>query len=57
VYGPGDSVLDHTPGEHVVIEEYETAIRVLVGTLEGLMMDSRLIGTDGTTGRRDDGKA
>jgi len=28
-YGPGDSSLDHTPNEHVVIEEYLRGIRVL----------------------------
>ncbi|HKP30641.1 MAG TPA: M20/M25/M40 family metallo-hydrolase, partial [Gemmatimonadales bacterium] len=42
VYGPGDSALDHTPDEHVEIAEYERAIRVLVGMLEGLMGDSRV---------------
>lgn len=35
-YGPGDSKLDHTPHEHVMIEEYLRAIRVLTGVLEGL---------------------
>ena len=44
VYGPGDSALDHTPDEHVDIEEYERAIRVLVGMLSGVMTDSRLVG-------------
>ncbi|MGB3218843.1 MAG: [LysW]-lysine hydrolase [Anaerolineae bacterium] len=28
-YGPGDASLDHTPEEHIVIEEYLRAIRVL----------------------------
>ena len=28
-YGPGDSRLDHTPNEHIVIEEYRRAINVL----------------------------
>lgn len=28
-YGPGDSSLDHTPEEHIEIEEYLAAIRVL----------------------------
>jgi LysW-gamma-L-lysine carboxypeptidase len=28
-YGPGDSQLDHTPGEHIVIDEYLRAIEVL----------------------------
>jgi LysW-gamma-L-lysine carboxypeptidase len=35
-YGPGDSKLDHTPHEHVMIEDYLRAIRVLTGVLEGL---------------------
>ena len=42
VYGPGDSALDHTPHEHIVIEEYERAIRVLVGMLNGVTADPRL---------------
>lgn len=32
-YGPGDSTLDHTPEEHVEIEEYLQAIRVLTEAL------------------------
>lgn len=44
VYGPGDSALDHTPGEHLEVEEYERAIRVLMGMLTGVMSDSRLVG-------------
>jgi LysW-gamma-L-lysine carboxypeptidase len=35
-YGPGDSRLDHTPNEHIEIEEYLRAIRVLTGALEEL---------------------
>ncbi len=35
-YGPGDSNLDHTPGERIDLGEYERAIRVLVGVLETL---------------------
>ncbi|GAC1443532.1 MAG: [LysW]-lysine hydrolase [Chloroflexota bacterium] len=35
-YGPGDSRLDHTPDEHVRIEEYLQAIRVLTRVLEEL---------------------
>lgn len=42
VYGPGDSALDHTPNEHIVVEEYERAIRVLVGMLNGVMQDRRM---------------
>ncbi len=36
-YGPGDSSLDHTPGEHVDLNEYLQAIGVLQGVLERLM--------------------
>ena len=35
-YGPGDSALDHTPAEHILIEEYEQAIRVLSNVLTDL---------------------
>jgi LysW-gamma-L-lysine carboxypeptidase len=34
-YGPGDSSLDHTPQEHIRIDEYLQAIRVLSRALEG----------------------
>ena len=33
-YGPGDSALDHTPEEHIDVEEYERAIDVLARALE-----------------------
>jgi LysW-gamma-L-lysine carboxypeptidase len=36
VYGPGDSALDHTPNEHISLEEYSKAVNVLVGTLRKL---------------------
>jgi LysW-gamma-L-lysine carboxypeptidase len=32
-YGPGDSALDHTPDEHILISEYQRAVRVLAGVL------------------------
>jgi LysW-gamma-L-lysine carboxypeptidase len=32
-YGPGDSSLDHTPNEHIDLNEYLRAIEVLKGTL------------------------
>jgi len=32
-YGPGDSDLDHTPHEHILISEYQRAIEVLVEVL------------------------
>ena len=35
-YGPGDSILDHTPREHVNLEEYERAVTVLRHALESL---------------------
>lgn len=37
-YGPGDSQLDHTPEEHVVVEEYLRAIDVLARVLELIQM-------------------
>lgn len=33
-YGPGDSKLDHTPHEHVRVDEYLAAVRVLVKVIE-----------------------
>jgi [amino group carrier protein]-lysine/ornithine hydrolase len=36
VYGPGDSNLDHTPHEHIVLEEYEKAVMVLSQALRSL---------------------
>lgn len=37
-YGPGDSALDHTPEEHIDLDEYLRAIKVLVDTLESLIV-------------------
>lgn len=36
-YGPGDSSLDHTPEEHILIDEYKKAINVLEKVLCELM--------------------
>jgi LysW-gamma-L-lysine carboxypeptidase len=36
VYGPGDSALDHTPNEHISLEEYGRAVSVLAGVLEDI---------------------
>jgi LysW-gamma-L-lysine carboxypeptidase len=36
-YGPGDSSLDHTPHEHIDLNEYLQAVDVLCGVLETLM--------------------
>lgn len=35
-YGPGDSALDHTPDEHIQLDEYRRAINVLAGALARL---------------------
>jgi LysW-gamma-L-lysine carboxypeptidase len=35
-YGPGDSALDHTPNEHLLLEEYQKAITVLTQALRYL---------------------
>ena len=36
VYGPGDSSLDHTPAEHIALEEYSKAVSVLRAALKEL---------------------
>ena len=37
VYGPGDSSLDHTPHEHLLLEEYQRSVRVLHGALSAIL--------------------
>ncbi|MBK7451016.1 MAG: [LysW]-lysine hydrolase [Anaerolineales bacterium] len=37
VYGPGDSALDHTPNEHISLDEYAKAVNVLSAALEKLV--------------------
>ncbi|MCB9136690.1 MAG: [LysW]-lysine hydrolase [Anaerolineales bacterium] len=37
VYGPGDSALDHTPEEHIELDEYAKAVEVLAGALRALV--------------------
>lgn len=37
-YGPGDSNLDHTPNEHIDLNEYDKAVAVLARVLEALLM-------------------
>ena len=39
-YGPGDSSLDHTPDEHISIEEYRHAIDVLELVLRDVAVES-----------------
>jgi LysW-gamma-L-lysine carboxypeptidase len=36
VYGPGDSSLDHTPNEHIELDDYEKAVNVLAEALSRL---------------------
>jgi LysW-gamma-L-lysine carboxypeptidase len=36
VYGPGDSSLDHTPDEHIALDEYRRAVEVLSAALRNL---------------------
>jgi len=36
VYGPGDSALDHTPDEHVSLDEYKQSVAVLTAALKHL---------------------
>ena len=36
-YGPGDSSLDHTPDEHILIPEYYQAVKVLEGVIRELI--------------------
>ena len=38
-YGPGDSSLDHTPNEHISIEEYRRSVSVLKEVLHQLMQN------------------
>jgi LysW-gamma-L-lysine carboxypeptidase len=37
VYGPGDSALDHTPNEHISLDEYEKGVAVLANVLRNLV--------------------
>ena len=37
-YGPGDSALDHTPNEHIVVDEYLKGIDVLSTALRLMMV-------------------
>jgi len=38
-YGPGDSSLDHTPGEHIEVAEYLKAIEILTVALEAMAVE------------------
>jgi LysW-gamma-L-lysine carboxypeptidase len=39
-YGPGDSSLDHTPGEHVILDEWRRGVAVLAGMLQTVVTTS-----------------
>jgi LysW-gamma-L-lysine carboxypeptidase len=39
-YGPGDSALDHTPGEHIAIDEWSRGVQVLSAALQRLSIGS-----------------
>ena len=41
VYGPGDSAQDHTPNEHIELQEYEKAVCVLADALKTLATISK----------------
>ena len=40
VYGPGDSALDHTPNEHISLDEYARAVDVLAAALQNLVKNA-----------------
>jgi len=40
-YGPGDAALDHTPHEHLSLDEYWTAVQVLAAALRSLVLAAR----------------
>ncbi len=40
VYGPGDSSMDHTPNEHIDIQEYQRSIKVLSAALNQIFSNS-----------------
>lgn len=37
VYGPGDSSLDHTPNEHILLDGYQRSLQVLYNALKSLV--------------------
>ena len=46
-YGPGDSALDHTPDEHIEIEELDRSIEVLARVLRPDVLPALLTGASG----------
>ena len=41
-YGPGDSGLDHTPEEHILMSEYLAAVQILSHALENVMQNEKI---------------
>ncbi len=41
-YGPGDSNLDHTPDEHILVSEYLRSVDVLAEALDVMMREGRI---------------
>jgi len=39
-YGPGDSALDHTPDEHLSVEEYARSVRILTHALRACLLEA-----------------
>tara|TARA_B100000029_G_scaffold389840_1_gene386478 strand:- start:196316 stop:197362 length:1047 start_codon:yes stop_codon:yes gene_type:complete len=37
-YGPGDSSLDHTPDEHIILDDYLRSIQVMTNALKSLIL-------------------
>ena len=46
-YGPGDSALDHTPDEHIEVEELDRSIEVLARVLRPDVLPALLTGASG----------
>jgi LysW-gamma-L-lysine carboxypeptidase len=41
VYGPGDSSLDHTPNEHIALQDYSKAVSVMCAVLNNITGETR----------------
>jgi len=42
-YGPGDSGLDHTPEEHILLSEYLVSVQILTQALEKVMQSDKIV--------------
>jgi len=56
-YGPGDSALDHTPDEHILVDEYLQSIRILEHALQllipGAVTEPKIVLTTKASKRND----